>query len=258
MKSLSYAIAICTLFTSAHIALGRQWTDSSGQYHVDGEFVYLVQGRVWLSCSNSAMRSCLLENLCKKDQEFVEQTIAGRPGQTSRGKPESSRAAPEQVQDRSGVDHRADAASASRRTVESGRGVAAGTTPYKIIPSVKTSDTKVHTVTLQASTPSSFRYVYFGQRGTYHLTSTIGTEHYFFCCESTLVGSSFDHMDYSFLYYRVTEHGLEDELWAFALAPSGCGCYYAVWRKADYDRNGTLEWRSVDYAQRVTPRLPQD
>ncbi|MEX0677678.1 MAG: hypothetical protein WD063_11420 [Pirellulales bacterium] len=105
---------------------------------------------------------------------------------------------------------------------------------------------------------SDFRYVYFGHYGTYHITSTIGTAHQYVGWYSTLVALKYERIDPNFIYYAVTEHGYEEERWAFAFVPYYPCNQFAVWRKADFNRDGKLEWRFVDLADRIVPRLPVD
>ena len=56
----------------------RTWIDRSGQHRTEASFVESKDGKVTLKKKDGATISVPLENLCKADQEYVQQHAAGR------------------------------------------------------------------------------------------------------------------------------------------------------------------------------------
>jgi hypothetical protein len=57
----------------------RMWTDKSGKYSIDAEFIGLTDGQVTLKCSDGKTVRLALENLSKADQEQVRQLTSSTP-----------------------------------------------------------------------------------------------------------------------------------------------------------------------------------
>jgi len=226
-------LLLCTaLSLQSSPAFCREWTDRSGEYHREAEFYCVKDGVVWLRSANDKYLVIAVADLCDADRAFVEKQASVPSVQPDVvASPQDQIAAAPSAEDRRSL------------------GPLKATVP--IHPAVQSR----YIAAKQPGGPLDFRYVYFGCRGTYHLTATVGTSHFFSHCKSTLVALKYDRMTYSHIYYTVAEHGFEEQQWAFNLVPHN-GCYYGVWRYADYDRNGTLEWKWVDSAHRVVPSLP--
>ena len=60
-------------------AQARKWTDKSGKYSIDAEFVGLTDGQVTLKRSDGRTIRLALENLSKADQEQVRQLASSIP-----------------------------------------------------------------------------------------------------------------------------------------------------------------------------------
>ncbi len=69
--ALCGALAMVVLVSLGAAAVGRTWTDDSGEYHVDGEFVSMAGGLVTLKTDDGRTVKIPLEKLSKADQEFV-------------------------------------------------------------------------------------------------------------------------------------------------------------------------------------------
>ena len=102
-----------------------------------------------------------------------------------------------------------------------------------------------------------FRYVYESHRGTQHLAGLRGTTVYYPHHKYTLAALAHFGDDGSgkYVLYRVDEHGLEQELWAFG--KSAVSCYgFAVWRYYDSDQDGDFEWIFQSFAHRHKAHAP--
>ncbi|MFO0905477.1 MAG: hypothetical protein U0939_20880 [Pirellulales bacterium] len=93
--------------------------------------------------------------------------------------------------------------------------------------------------------------VYYGRYGTYHLTPKVGTAHRIHCSDNTLTALMPNRTGVNHYLYKSLERGHEQDVWAFEIHPTGC--HFAIWLKSDFRRNGTLEWRLIDFADRVNP-----
>jgi hypothetical protein len=89
------------------------------------------------------------------------------------------------------------------------------------------------------------------------VTYRLGTAHNRLPNYETLVGLKYSTTTSDYYIYTVDEHGLENEMWAFGRVQYSCGAF-PVWRRADYNRDGNLEWKLIDWAERSVPGLPRD
>ncbi len=74
--------ALCLMFLLGFCASNvqaRKWTDKSGKYSIDAEFVGLSDGQVTLKRSDGKTVRLALENLSKADQEQVRQLTSSVP-----------------------------------------------------------------------------------------------------------------------------------------------------------------------------------
>ncbi len=74
--------ALCLMFLLGFYASNvqaRKWTDKSGKYSIDAEFVSLTDGQVTLKRSDGKTVRLALENLSKADQEQVRQLTSSVP-----------------------------------------------------------------------------------------------------------------------------------------------------------------------------------
>ena len=79
MKAFSFAVAAMLLVTGP--ADIRTWTDSTGQYKTEAEFVDFKDGMVRLRrADNGEIRSIPLEKLSEADQQFVKSRMEPRGG----------------------------------------------------------------------------------------------------------------------------------------------------------------------------------
>ncbi len=60
------AITVCT-----SIAVARTWTDSTGKYEIEGEFVKLADGKVEIRRDDGKLLHVALEKLSEEDQKYV-------------------------------------------------------------------------------------------------------------------------------------------------------------------------------------------
>lgn len=86
--------AVLILAVSTSMAFARKWTDSTGKYTVEAEFVELKDGKVRLRKGDDSVVTLPIERLSEADQEYVrtlehEKTAVRRPG-TSTGAGTSS------------------------------------------------------------------------------------------------------------------------------------------------------------------------
>ncbi len=72
-RCLSGAFALL-LFVA--VANAREWTDSTGKYKYEAEFIELRDGHVKLRLKNGTIKSAPLEKLRQADQEFARQSAA--------------------------------------------------------------------------------------------------------------------------------------------------------------------------------------
>jgi len=72
------------LLLSTVPAAARTWTDRSGTFHQDGEYVSLIDGVVRLREPNGRMCRIAWKNLSAKDQEFINEQIAREPSKQAR------------------------------------------------------------------------------------------------------------------------------------------------------------------------------
>ena len=104
---------------------------------------------------------------------------------------------------------------------------------------------------------ASIRWIYRGCRGTQHLAGQRGTTIYPSAGGDGLAALVYAGVDGSGIYllYRVDEHGLEQEQWAFA---KNClECYgHAVWRYYDSNEDGNFEWVFQNFANRRQATSP--
>jgi len=69
------ALLITTVvFLTVLSALGREWTDNTGTYRVEAEYVGVEDGKVLLAKDGKQI-AVPLERLCKEDQEYVQQRL---------------------------------------------------------------------------------------------------------------------------------------------------------------------------------------
>ena len=70
------AITVATVLVMfAPTAFARKWTDSTGQYTVEAEFLDFKDGKVRLSKENSTIVAVPIERLSKADQEWVRRQV---------------------------------------------------------------------------------------------------------------------------------------------------------------------------------------
>jgi len=74
------ALAVAMLLALGSAAVARTWTDASGQYHVDGDFVSVESGVVTLKTADGKRVQIPFEKLSKGDQEFIGKS--NEPGPT--------------------------------------------------------------------------------------------------------------------------------------------------------------------------------
>ena len=72
MAACRASIASLILACSATLGFGRTWTDSSGQFNIEGEFVASSGGVVTLKADSGKTIQIPLEKLSKADQDFIE------------------------------------------------------------------------------------------------------------------------------------------------------------------------------------------
>jgi hypothetical protein len=69
-------VFLLTVLTATHTALGRIWTDRSGQHKIEAEMVGFQDGQVHLKKTDGSGIKIALEQLSAADQEFVRQVTA--------------------------------------------------------------------------------------------------------------------------------------------------------------------------------------
>ena len=63
------------LLVAVNLASARTWTDSTGKFRIDAEFVSLVDGVVTLKKPDGSATGIPLEKLSRADQDFVEESL---------------------------------------------------------------------------------------------------------------------------------------------------------------------------------------
>jgi hypothetical protein len=64
-------VALGTVWTVAVWAESRTWTDSTGDYKIQAEFVEFREGKVWLKKKEGGAVGVLMSSLSKADQQFL-------------------------------------------------------------------------------------------------------------------------------------------------------------------------------------------
>lgn len=245
MRLLCLGVLVTLATVSA--ASARTWTSRTGETHVSGTLLGVKDGAVYVGLEDGTQKQASWEQLSQSDQRYVLKMLADQdnrisdqvslPSSEATAAADTNRAA-KLVDDKRGVGLPVSPASARQNAaVETDSARQASTSEVK---------------TAQAS--GGPRLVYFGHHGTYHLTPTNGTAHSMYCDGSTLVALHYSRASQLYFHYRVTEPGLQNEEWAFSRHPYWC--HYAIWRYADFNGDGRLEWRWVDSGHRVRPTSP--
>ncbi|MEX0678036.1 MAG: tetratricopeptide repeat protein [Pirellulales bacterium] len=65
------------------VANAREWTDSTGKYKTEAEFIELQDGKVKLRRQNGTIKAVPLEKLSQADQEFARQSAAAQKKKTA-------------------------------------------------------------------------------------------------------------------------------------------------------------------------------
>jgi hypothetical protein len=82
MRSILFSFVFVTLATS--IAFSREWTDTTGQFKAQAEFIEVKGTVVRLRTPEGKVCACEFDRLSVGDQGFVTRTIAARQaGETS-------------------------------------------------------------------------------------------------------------------------------------------------------------------------------
>ncbi len=90
MRMLIIAVLISAVSTP--ITYARKWTDSTGKYTVEAEFLEMRDGKVQLKTDNGKIISVPMDKLSKVDQIWVEEYLAKpQPKAPSSDPPRSSR-----------------------------------------------------------------------------------------------------------------------------------------------------------------------
>lgn len=76
MKVLIATVPVLAVFTT--VAFARQWTDSTGKYTVEAEFLDFKDGKVRMKKDDGKTISMALERLSNADQEFVKSQVSTR------------------------------------------------------------------------------------------------------------------------------------------------------------------------------------
>jgi len=76
MRALLFTTVV---FLTVLSAFGREWTDSTGTYKVEAEYVGVEDGNVVLAKDGKQV-SVPLERLCREDQEYVQQRLQAESG----------------------------------------------------------------------------------------------------------------------------------------------------------------------------------
>ena len=76
MKASLYVFVFLSFLTYAGEAFPREWTDSTGQYKTEAEFIELVDDAVRLQRSDGHVVDVPLELLSVADQQFVRELVA--------------------------------------------------------------------------------------------------------------------------------------------------------------------------------------
>jgi hypothetical protein len=72
MQMRTFLVAILVFAVCTPIALARKWTDSTGNYTTEAEFVDFKDGKVHLKKENGKIITFPIEKLSKSDQEYVK------------------------------------------------------------------------------------------------------------------------------------------------------------------------------------------
>jgi uncharacterized protein (TIGR03067 family) len=76
MKTIVFAISLFVLCET--IAIAREWSDSSGKFKVEGDYVQLIEGQVRIEKPNGQSVTVPLNRLSQPDKDWVERELARR------------------------------------------------------------------------------------------------------------------------------------------------------------------------------------
>lgn len=79
------AVVVSLLTAEGALAQSRTWTDATGAFTVEAEFVDLVDGQIRLKRADGSVVSVGLERLSAADQEFAKTAAGGAPGTATVG-----------------------------------------------------------------------------------------------------------------------------------------------------------------------------
>ena len=78
MRRIASVFSIVLVIVSATLVLARTWTDSSGTYKIEGEFVKLTDGKVDIRGHDGKVVHVPLEKLSDQDQKYVQKATSER------------------------------------------------------------------------------------------------------------------------------------------------------------------------------------
>lgn len=76
--ALGFAIIVITVTEAGHQAWARRWSDDSGQYSVEAEFVRIQDGEAVLRRDDGTIVAVPLRRLSRADQDYVNDLVAAR------------------------------------------------------------------------------------------------------------------------------------------------------------------------------------
>jgi hypothetical protein len=92
-RMLVFVCALCLVGLAVSFAFARKWTDSTGKYSVEADFVDFNDGKVTLKKENGGTLSISIDKLSQADQEYVKSQVptqvrnGGEKQETVRKKP---------------------------------------------------------------------------------------------------------------------------------------------------------------------------
>ena len=195
--SLSGSVAhllVAFVIACSATCFAREWTDSTGKFHREGEFVRWEDGNVWLMANDRTRIKIPFNRLSKVDQEFINAEIDKVPMPTSNAAPSQSTGIFKLANFQPGEQPRAQSTDRAP--------------PWKYI---------YHCCGLRA-----------------HLIGWTGTINYSLRCDDWLALLLYLHGPNPgdpYRYYVPFFGDPTTKQWAFAVNPHGCGCCsYVVWR----------------------------
>ena len=184
-------LAITLAFTGQSV--GREWTDNTGRFHREADFVRWEDGNVWLTTANAKEIRVPFARLSTTDQNFIKAEIGKVPKPTADPLLSPWRASVFKL-----TEYQSDDAA--------DRGIDHAAPPRK--------------------------YVYHSCGLTAHLVIDKGTINYWIHGQEWMAQLRYLATGPGpYWYYRPSVGDPSTVQWAFAIHPSGCGCCrYAVWR----------------------------